>query len=146
MNIERFRTSPSGRLVLAGPQETRYYAFMPNPLPPVIAPDAELMMVATGASYALGELAALGRNMANPHLLINPFIRREAVLSSRIEGTQASIADLASDILKVIDRSAQANIIKLITAGILKQVGESSYGKVYVAEEILKVIAASPAQ
>jgi Fic family protein len=42
----------------------------------------------------LGELAGLGRTMPNPHLLIAPFIRREAVLSSRIEGTQTDLSDL----------------------------------------------------
>ena len=46
------------------------------------------------ADRALGELAGLGRTLSNPHLLIGPFMRREAVLSSRIEGTQADIADL----------------------------------------------------
>jgi Fic family protein len=48
----------------------------------------------TDAVQALSELAGIGRAISNPHLLINPFIRREAVLSSRIEGTQADIADL----------------------------------------------------
>jgi len=52
------------------------------------------MLASADAAYALGELAALGRTIANPHLLIGPFVRREAVLSSRIEGTQADIADL----------------------------------------------------
>ena len=94
MDPDRFRDSPAGRVVWAGPKEARYCAFVPNPLPPVIAPDDELMVVASEAAYALGELAALGRSMRTPHLLINPFVRREAVLSSRIEGTQASIADL----------------------------------------------------
>jgi Fic family protein len=42
----------------------------------------------------MGELAGLGRAMPNPHLLIGPFLRREAVLSSRIEGAQADLADL----------------------------------------------------
>ena len=42
----------------------------------------------------MSELAGVGRTMPNPHLLIGPFMRREAVLSSRIEGTQAEIADL----------------------------------------------------
>jgi Fic family protein len=42
----------------------------------------------------LGELGGLARNLPNPHLLISPFLRREAVLSSRIEGTQASLSDL----------------------------------------------------
>ena len=46
------------------------------------------------ADRALGELAGLGRSLLNPHLLIAPFVRREAVLSSRIEGTQASLSDL----------------------------------------------------
>jgi Fic family protein len=36
----------------------------------------------------------LGRSLPNPHLFIWPFVRREAVLSSRIEGTQASLSDL----------------------------------------------------
>jgi len=56
--------------------------------------DAELVPALSDADRALGELAGLGRTMTNPHLLIGPFIRREAVLSSRIEGTQADIADL----------------------------------------------------
>jgi len=42
----------------------------------------------------LGELSGVGRALPNPHLLILPFARREAVLSSRIEGTQASLSDL----------------------------------------------------
>jgi Fic family protein len=46
----------------------------------------------SNADRALGELAGLGRTL--PALLISPFIRREAVLSSRIEGTQADIKDL----------------------------------------------------
>jgi Fic family protein len=59
-----------------------------------LAPDRELLQAASDAAYALGELAALGRMIANPHLLISPFLRREAVLSSRIEGTRADIADV----------------------------------------------------
>lgn len=94
MNIERFQGSPSGRLVTAGPAEARYWAYVPNPLPPAIELDHELWRIQSDADRALGELAGLGRLMPNPHLFINPFIRREAVLSSRIEGTQADIADL----------------------------------------------------
>lgn len=52
------------------------------------------MNVLSDADRALGELSGLGRTMPNPHLLIGPFIRREAVLSSRIEGTQTDIANL----------------------------------------------------
>ena len=42
----------------------------------------------------MGELAGLGRTLPNPYLLTRSFLRREAVLSSRIEGTQASLVDL----------------------------------------------------
>jgi Fic family protein len=44
----------------------------------------------------LGELAGVARTIPNPHLLIEPFTRREAVLSSRIEGTQATLTELFS--------------------------------------------------
>jgi Fic family protein len=94
MDIERFRSSSSGRLVRAGQGEAAYWAFVPHPLPPDLAPDHELMRASADAAYALGELAALGRTLSNPHLLIGPFVRREAVLSSRIEGTQTDMLDL----------------------------------------------------
>ena len=46
------------------------------------------------ADQALGELAGAGRRLTNPHLLIRPFIRREAVLSSKIEGTVTNLDQL----------------------------------------------------
>jgi len=46
------------------------------------------------ASEALGRLDGVGRNLPNPHLLVRPFVNVEAVFSSRIEGTQASLRDL----------------------------------------------------
>ena len=94
MDVAAFQNSPSGRLVKVGQGEAAYLAFAPEPLPPVIAPDLGLMRLLPEAGYALGELAAMGRALPNPHLLMGPFLRREAVLSSRIEGTQATVADL----------------------------------------------------
>jgi len=94
MNAERFRNSPSGRLLKVGQGDAAYRAFVPNALPPALNLDAKLIRILSGADRALGELAGLGRTMPNPELLIRPFIRREAVLSSRIEGTQTGITDL----------------------------------------------------
>ncbi len=71
-----------------------YWTFIPNPLPPTLAVDWELVGQISNADRALSELAGVARTLPNPHLLIGPFIRREAVLSSRIEGTQASLSDL----------------------------------------------------
>ena len=71
------------------------YSFsVPRALPPDLEPTWELTERLSAADRALSELAGLARNLPNPHLLIRPFVRREAVLSSRIEGTQASLSDL----------------------------------------------------
>ena len=71
-----------------------YWAYSPNPLPPELDIGLELVRDLSEADRALSELAGIGRTLPNPHLLIGPFIRKEAVLSSRIEGTQASLSDL----------------------------------------------------
>ncbi|NIV36316.1 MAG: Fic family protein, partial [Anaerolineae bacterium] len=94
MDPNRFSSSPSGRLIRVGRGETAYWAFVPDLLPPQLSVDWDLARSLSGADRALSELAGVGRTMPNPHLLIGPFVRREAVLSSRIEGTQADIADL----------------------------------------------------
>ena len=94
MNPERFRNSTSGQVIQVGQGETAYWAFVPYPLPPTLPADWELTCALSEADRALSQLAGLGRTMPNPHLLIGPFVRREAVLSSRIEGTRADITDL----------------------------------------------------
>ena len=73
---------------------TGYWAFNPPPLPPAITFDAKLVTEISKADRALGRLAGVGSSLPNPHLLITPFLRREAVLSSRIEGTQATLSEL----------------------------------------------------
>lgn len=67
---------------------------MPNPLPPKIEWTTKLSRALSDADRLIGKLAGEGRQLPNPHLLIRPFIRREAVLSSRIEGTQATLGEL----------------------------------------------------
>lgn len=94
MKPERFRNSTSGQVIRVGHGEAAYWAFVPHPLPPSISADWELTRALSQADRALSLLAGLGRTMPNPHLLIGPFVRREAVLSSRIEGTQSDITDL----------------------------------------------------
>lgn len=71
-----------------------YKAYLPAPLPPRIEWSAGLAAALSAADRAVGRLAGEGRRLSNPHLLIRPFVRREAVLSSRIEGTQATLGEL----------------------------------------------------
>lgn len=91
MDPTAFRDSPAGRAVRA---KGGFWAFVPNPLPPSLQWNDALVASLAAAERVVGELAGLGRSLPNPHLLIRPFIRREAVLSSRIEGTRASLSDL----------------------------------------------------
>src|SRR6266705_4787035 len=69
-------------------------AFVPNPLPPKLAWSPELVAATIDAGHVLGRLAGQGGKLPNPHLLIRPLARREAVLSSKIEGTQATLGEL----------------------------------------------------
>lgn len=71
-----------------------YLAFVPNPLPPALTMDVPTANRLAEANRALGELNGIGQMLPNPHLLIGPFIRREAVSSSRIEGTVTTLQQL----------------------------------------------------
>jgi len=71
-----------------------YRAHVPDPLPPRLAWSDALAAALSRADLAVGRLAGEGRRLPNPPLLVRPFVRREAVLSSRIEGTQATLCEL----------------------------------------------------
>ena len=71
-----------------------YDAFVPAPLPPAFTWNAELVNALSAADRAIGRLAGESRRLPNPHLLVQPFLRREAVLSSRIEGTASTLTEL----------------------------------------------------
>ena len=89
--MQRLSNSPCGRLV---PTIEGQWAFVPDPLPDELAMSSSLISLLDNASRAVGTLAGVGEIVANPHLLIRPLLRREAVLSSRIEGTVASLSDV----------------------------------------------------
>ncbi len=124
MEIGLFQNSPSGRLIRASGE---YWAFVPHPLPPKLEWDNSLVSLISRADLALGTLSGLGETLPNPHLLIYPFIRREAVLSSRIEGTQSSLSDLllfeATKVEKQRDVREVQNYVRAIEYG-LKRLDE----------------------
>ena len=91
---EAFKNSTAGRCIrtLTRPP---YWAYVPNPLPPKIEVDWELVNLLSKAGKKLEELSSAGQLLPNVHLLIRPLlIRREAVTSSRIENTQSGLEDL----------------------------------------------------
>lgn len=69
-------------------------AFVPEPLPPLIEWTPRLVNALSDADRRIGQLAGEGGCLANPHLLIRPFLRREAVLSSSIAGIQATLGEI----------------------------------------------------
>ena len=94
MRAEQFSEDSWGRLIRVGSGKGGYWAYVPHPLPPPLEYDPALVNALSEADRALGELAGLGRALPNPYLLARPLTAREAVLSSRIEGTQADLLDL----------------------------------------------------
>ena len=71
-----------------------YIAYRPEPLPRRLDLSDETVVALSNADRALGRLAGTGRLLPNPHLLLRPYVTREALASSRIEGTQASLSDV----------------------------------------------------
>lgn len=67
------------------------WAFVPAPLPRSMEVVAEVANAHAEATLALGELKGIGRALPNPYLLAVSYCPREAVLSSRIAGTQTSL-------------------------------------------------------
>lgn len=85
-----------GRLVRQTTSPEPFDAFIPNPLPPNPPLDftAELLKLKERADLALGRLDGIARLLPNLHLFLYFYVRKEAVLSSQIEGTQSSLSDL----------------------------------------------------
>lgn len=92
MKPEQFKSQRAGKVIKVS--DKGYWAFVPNPLPPELHYTEEIAHVLAEANRRLGNLNGIGTLLPNPQLLIVPYSRREAVLSSRIEGTQASLSDL----------------------------------------------------
>lgn len=91
MDTGQFTEHTSGRLTEA---PDGYPAFVPDPAPREVALSDRSLAALDEASHQLGVLQGIGRQIRNPHLLISPYMSREAVLSSRIEGTQTTMSDV----------------------------------------------------
>src|SRR4051794_14568630 len=73
-----------------------YRAFIPAPLPPdpPLHIDGPMLALLTRASEGVGRLDGVARMLPNPDLFVAMYVRREAVLSSQIEGTQSTLDDV----------------------------------------------------
>lgn len=102
-----------------------YLTFMPHILPPTIIFSSELILALSKADIKLGKLSGVGLLLPNPNLLILPYLKKEAVMSSRIEGTRISLSELFLTEAKgneadVPDALGVMNYVKAVNYGLEK--------------------------
>ncbi len=99
-----------------------YTAYFPQPIPRELDLSPVNLTLMADAEAALGRLAGAGRLLPNPQLLVGPYLRREALASTRIEGTQASLTDVydaeADDLPLGPDVEEVINYVRAIEAGL----------------------------
>ena len=97
-------------------QPTGYRAFIPAPLPPdpPVRLNGELQPLLSEANYALGRLDGAIHTLPNPDLFVTMYVRKEAVLSSQIEGTQSSLQDLLAAEASILDPDRPRDVHEVI--------------------------------
>jgi Fic family protein len=113
MNAAVNKAFRAGRYVR---QPTGYRAFVPAPLPPdpPIDLSGPLRELLSDADYALGRLDGAVLTMPNPDLFVFMYVRKEAVLSSQIEGTQSSLQNLLAAEARLADPDAPSDVGEVI--------------------------------
>lgn len=121
MDAARFSSLRAGTVVRLGRGDASYSAFEPAPVPRELQFTRELVAELSRADQAIGRLAGVGQQLPNPHLLIQPYLRREAVASTRIEGTQSSLSDVLAAEAQVLpdtpDRREVFNYVRAFEVG-----------------------------
>ncbi len=97
-------------------QAAGYRAFIPAPLPPnpPLHLDGELHSLLSAADRALGRLDGSVLTLPNPDLFVLMYVRKEAVLSSQIEGTQSSLQDLLAAEAELFDAATPKDVDEVI--------------------------------
>ena len=97
-------------------QLTGYEAFVPKLLPPdpPLRWEASLLRMLSEATTALGRLDGLAGSLPNPELFVASYVRREAVLSSQIEGTQSSLDDVLAHEVEARTHELPADVAETV--------------------------------
>jgi Fic family protein len=120
---DRYADTPFGRAAATAGMHG-YVAYFPRSIPRSVELTPDNLLRLADAEAALGRLAGAGRLLPDPQLLVGPYLRREAVSSTRIEGTQASLADVfdaeASDLPFGPDVEEVINYVRAMESGLLR--------------------------
>lgn len=98
--------------------ELQYKSFLPSPLPPSppIALDDETVNLLSKANRSIGILEGVSRQIPNIGLFVSMYVRKEALLSSQIEGTQATLDDILNPNIEENTNQNVADVINYIKA------------------------------
>lgn len=94
MDDSRFKETPFGRAARRAGDRWAFTYYLPAPLPRELELKPATVLALSEADAALGLLNGLGKLIADPEVLLGPFLTREALASSRIEGTNASLSEV----------------------------------------------------
>lgn len=101
----------SGEYVSNLSGEAAYKSFRPSQLPPEIEMDAEMIELLTSATKSLSALDTMSTYIPNMNLFVSMYVRKEALLSSQIEGTQATLEDVLDP---MVEKNANQNVADVI--------------------------------
>ena len=101
----RYRTQPTG-----------YSSFIPAPLPPSppLRLEGQLQVLLSRADRALGRLDGSVATLPHPDLFVFMYVRKEAVLSSQIEGTQSSLQDLLAAEAHILNEERPSDVEEVV--------------------------------
>ena len=119
-----------------------YRAFIPRPLPPrpPLAIDDELLSLTSKADMALGRLDGSVQTLPDPDLFVLMYVRKEAVLSSQIEGTQSSLDDVLTAEAELFDPLRPRDVDEVINYVQAMKYGLSRLEKMPVSVRLIREI------
>ena len=106
----------SGQYITNLSGEAAYKSFRPAPLPPEIDVDQEMAAALADAARALATLDTLSAYIPNMNLFVSMYVRKEALMSSQIEGTQATLEDVLDPLIEQNANQNVADVINYIKA------------------------------
>lgn len=129
--------SRAGRYVR---QPNHYSAFIPEPLPPVpqIAIDGAMQTMLSKADRALGRLDGSIQTLPDPDMFVYMYVRKEAVLSSQIEGTQSSLNDLLEAEAAIRDANRPADVSEVINYVSAMNYGLKRLGELPISVRLIR--------
>jgi len=121
-------------------QPTGYDAFIPAPLPPKppVRISGKLQMLLSDATLALGRLDGSIHTLPNPDLFVLMYVRKEAVLSSQIEGTQSSLNDVLAAEAQILEATAPADVDEVLNYISAMSYGLKRLGELPVSVRLIK--------